>query len=308
MEELQSAASILMVRPANFGFNAETAASNAFQTNVTDIKESALQEKALAEFDQFVSVLRSNGVEVIVHREKYHPERRDSIFPNNWISFHSNGAIYIYPMEAPSRRLERDSDVIDLVRANFKINEQQDLSHYEEQHHYLEGTGSIIFDYENKKAYACLSSRTDKNILNELCAKLSYEAVVFDSVDRNGKPIYHTNVMMAIGSGYTVICLESIPERDRARVVSKLEDDGHDIISISFDQLESFAGNMLEVRNDNDQKFIVMSQSAFDSLTNEQTSAIENYAKILAMPIPTIETLGGGSTRCMMAAIHLPKK
>jgi hypothetical protein len=308
MEELQSATSILMVRPANFGYNEETASSNAFQTNITNINESTLQEKALAEFDQFVAVLRSNGIEVVVYHEKHHPERRDAIFPNNWISFHSNGSLYTYPMEAPSRRLERSADVIDLISTKFKFQNHQDLSYYEEQNLYLEGTGSIIFDYLHKKAYACLSSRTNETILNVLCEKLNYEAIVFNAIDRTGHPIYHTNVMMAIGSGYTVICLESIPEKDRKRVVAKLENDGHQIIAISFDQLESFAGNMLEVQNNSGKKFIVMSQSAFESLSSDQIDGIENHVVILAMPIPTIETLGGGSTRCMMAAIHLPKK
>ena len=302
---MQSTSHILMIRPVNFGFNEETAESNAFQNK--DKNQQAVQEKALAEFNGFVEILRANGVDVTVVDDNPQPYTPDSIFPNNWVSFHADGNIFLYPMQAENRRLERREDIISLLEDNFKVHHIVDLSRYEEQNKFLEGTGSMVLDRENKIAYACLSPRTDKDVLDVFCEQSGYTAICFDAVDENGKAIYHTNVLMCVGSKFAVICLDSVPNPHERVVVSEsLTSAEKEIIEISFEQMNQFAGNMLEVKNKEGETLIVMSASAFESLDERQIFTLKKYGKLAYADIQTIENNGGGSARCMMAEVHLP--
>lgn len=301
----QSTSHLLMIRPVNFGFNEETAESNAFQTK--DKNQQAVQEKALAEFNGFVHILRENGVDVTVVDDNPQPYTPDSIFPNNWVSFHGDGNIFLYPMQAENRRLERREDTISLLEDNFKVHHIVDLSRYEEQNKFLEGTGSMVLDRENKIAYACLSPRTDKDVLDVFCEQSGYTAICFDAVDENGKAIYHTNVLMCVGSKFAVICLDSIANPHERVVISEsLTSTGKEIIEISFEQMNQFAGNMLEVKSKNGETLIVMSASAYESLDEGQIFTLKQYGKLVYADIQTIENNGGGSARCMMAEVHLP--
>lgn len=301
----QSTSHILMIRPVNFGFNEETAESNAFQTK--DKNQQAVQEKALAEFNGFVEILTANGVDVTVVDDNPQPYTPDSIFPNNWVSFHGDGNIFLYPMQAENRRLERREDIISLLEDKFKVHHIVDLSRYEEQNKFLEGTGSMVLDRENKIAYACLSPRTDKDVLDVFCEQSGYTAICFDAVDENGKAIYHTNVLMCVGSKFAVICLDSIANPHERVVISEsLTSAGKEIIEISFEQMNQFAGNMLEVKSKEAETLIVMSASAYESLNEGQLFTLKQYGKLVYADIQTIENNGGGSTRCMMAEVHLP--
>jgi len=302
---MQSTSHLLMIRPVNFGFNEETAESNAFQNK--DKNQQTVQEKALAEFNGFVHILRKNGVDVTVVDDNPQPYTPDSIFPNNWVSFHADGNIFLYPMQAENRRLERREDIISLLEDNFKVHHIVDLSRYEEQNKFLEGTGSMVLDRENKIAYACLSPRTDKDVLDVFCEQSGYTAICFDAVDVNGKAIYHTNVLMCVGSQFAVICLDSVANPHERVVVSEsLTSAGKEIIEISFEQMNQFAGNMLEVKSKNGETLIVMSASAYESLDEGQISTLKQYGKLVYADIQTIENNGGGSARCMMAEVHLP--
>jgi len=301
----QSTSHLLMIRPVNFGFNEETAESNAFQNK--DKNQQAVQDKALAEFNGFVHILRENGVDVTVIDDTPEPYTPDSIFPNNWVSFHSDGNIFLYPMQAENRRLERREDIISLLEDRFKVQHIVDLSRFEEHKKFLEGTGSMVLDRDNKIAYACLSPRTDKEVLDVFCEQSGYRAVCFDAVDENGRAIYHTNVLMCVGSKFAVICLDSIANPHERIVVSEaLTSTQKEIIDISFEQMNHFAGNMLEVKSKNGETLIVMSESAYSALENEQISTLKNYGKLVYADIRTIENNGGGSARCMMAEVHLP--
>lgn len=301
---MQTTSHILMIRPVNFGYNAETAVNNAFQVAGMDAEA---QKKALREFDDFVSVLRSNGVDVTVVQDTPEPHTPDSIFPNNWISFHNDGTVIFYPMYAANRRLERKQHVIDTVRSLFEIKSQIDLSSYESKNIFLEGTGSIVLDRDNKIAYACLSPRTDKKVLEDFCKQTGFKPVSFRAVDSKGREIYHTNVMMCVADRYVVICLESIDDKtERENVTTAITGSGKEIIEISFDQMNHFAGNMLQVENVSGQKLLVMSSQAFRSLTKQQVDKLSSYNNIIHSPLVTIETNGGGSARCMMAEVHLP--
>ena len=300
---------ILMIRPAHFGFNPQTAGNNAFQSD--DKKESTedISKKAKSEFDGMVEKLRSQGVNIHVIEDTDEPKKPDAIFPNNWISFHVNGAVITYPMFAPNRRIERREDIIDTLGKTFKVDRRYTFEHYEEDEMYLEGTGSMLFDRDHKIVYACLSQRTDARLIDKFCVLVDYERVVFHSVDRNGLPIYHTNVMMALGEDFAVLCKESIHNADEmSELEDTLERTGKEIIDISYDQMEAFAGNMLQVRNETGQTFLVMSQAAHDSLTAEQIEKLSSKTQILPIDISTIEYYGGGSVRCMMAEIFLPSK
>ncbi|WP_237559525.1 citrulline utilization hydrolase CtlX [Edaphocola flava] len=296
---------LLMVRPSRFGFNAETAVNNAFQVAGD---QSNVQEKALQEFDHFVQALRDNHIDVLVVQDTEEPHTPDSIFPNNWISFHKNSTIVLYPMFAENRRLERKESIMDAIRSRYNIDNTIDLTKNEAQDIFLEGTGSIILDRKQKIAYANISPRTDKNLFKEFCEEMGYEPVIFEAKDEHGKDIYHTNVMMCVGDRYAVICLDCIPEAQREGVREALENSGKTIITISYDQMNHFAGNMLQVENTAGEKFLVMSTQAYESLSPEQVSAIENFNPIIHVPLYTIEQNGGGSARCMMAEILLPKK
>lgn len=293
---------ILLIRPANFGFNEETRASNVFQKELSENAET-VRQNALLEFEAVAAKLRSHGVDVFVFDDTPSPVKTDAVFPNNWISFHADGTVVLYPMLSANRRLERRADIIESLKDKFEITNIIDLSIYESENLFLEGTGSIVFDHANKIAYAALSPRTDKELFLDLCEKLNYKPVIFTAHDRSGSEIYHTNVMMCIGEEFAVICLESITDKsERANVFSKLATTGHEVVDITFDQMNSFAGNMLLVRND----LLVMSQSAHRSLTKTQKLALEKYCELLPFAIPTIETVGGGSARCMIAEIFLP--
>jgi hypothetical protein len=304
MTEQQSTSNLLMIRPVNFGFNEETAGSNAFQTR--DKNQQFVQHRALIEFNSLVEVLRLNGIEVTVIDDTPEPFTPDSIFPNNWVSFHAEGNIFLYPMQAENRRLERREDIIMRLEDRFAVNHIVDLSRHESEGKFLEGTGSMVLDRNNKIAYACISPRTDKDILDVFCAQTGYKTVCFDAFDEHNKAIYHTNVLMCIGTKFAVICLDSIVNPHEKIEVSESLKAGHkEIIEISFAQMNHFAGNMLEVQNKDGAYFIVMSTSAFKSLTEQQKKVLGNYGELIYSDINTIESNGGGSARCMIAEVHL---
>jgi hypothetical protein len=295
-----------MIRPVRFDFNAETAVNNSFQINS---KDHLAQEKAAQEFNQFIKVLTLNGIDVTVVNDTLDPHTPDSIFPNNWISFHSDGSICLYPMFAHNRRLERKETVLKAIQQKFTIHKRIDFTPYEQSNLFLEGTGSMVLDRDNHIAFACLSPRTDLVVLTDFCHQLNYKPVYFEALDENKKPIYHTNVMMCVAEKYVVICLEAISNiTERQKVIEAITNNGKVIIEIGFDQMNQFAGNMLQVHNKEGKLFLVMSSQAFYSLTKEQIDQIEFYNQIIHSDITTIETNGGGSARCMMAEVFLPKK
>lgn len=299
-----------MVRPANFGFNEETAASNAFQSRDGRLQPEDIRKNAVREFDAFVEHLRAAGVHVIVAADSAKPAKPDAVFPNNWATFHQEGFIVTYPMFAPVRRRERRRQVIDTVlREGFRSDHRVNLEFNEKINRFLEGTGSIIFDHQHRLAYACLSPRTDAGLLYELCQLLKYEQVVFHSVDANGQDIYHTNVMMALGETFVVICLDTVRDpKERKMLEQKFRETKKEIVEITLDQMNAFAGNMLQLRNDRDETLLVMSEQAFRSLAPVQVASLERHTRLLHSPIDTIETYGGGSARCMIAEVFLPEK
>jgi hypothetical protein len=309
---MQTTSHILMIRPLNFSFNAETAVNNAFQQNPGDTGSGAgggdadAQQLALGEFNRLVSLLRDNGVEVTVIDDTANPYTPDSIFPNNWVSFHEQGLVCLYPMFAVNRRLERKPGVLQQLGGAFRIGKTLDFSSYEQEGLFLEGTGSMVLDRDNKIAYACLSPRTDKGVLLDFCAKMGYRPEVFDAVDSRYQAIYHTNVMMCVADRYVVVCLDSLPvEAERQQLVATIRASGKELIPIGLQQMDRFAGNMLQVHNRQGEKLLVMSSQAYDSLSPEQIGQLSSYNRILHSPLTTIETNGGGSARCMMAEIHL---
>lgn len=294
-----------MIRPISFGFNEQTAESNAFQTRDTD--QQLAQANALAEFDDLVQILRDNGLNVTVIDDTPQPHTPDSIFPNNWVSFHANGDVFLYPMQAENRQLERREDIITQLEDNFTVKHVIDLSHFEHEGKFLEGTGSMVLDRENKIVYACLSPRTNAKVLATFCKQTGYKSINFHAVDENGLAIYHTNVMMALGTNFAVICLDSIIDIiEKQLVIQSLKDTGKQIVDISFTQMNQFSGNMLEVKNNAGDTLIVMSQSAYQSLSYEQKAVLSSFGKLVYADIHTIENNGGGSARCMIAEVHLP--
>jgi len=302
----QTTSHLLMIRPVAFGFNAETAVNNAFQ-QVGSNQDA--QIKAEKEFDVFVNKLRAAGVDITVIQDTPEPRTPDSIFPNNWISFHNDGTIILYPMFAVNRRAERKPHVIAELKKKFIINNTIDLTAFENKNLFLEGTGSMVLDRVNQISYACISPRTDLSVLKEWCQKTNYTSCSFRSVDQNGGEIYHTNVMMCVADKYVVICLDSIPNaEERNNVIQQINQSGKEIIPITLDQMNQFAGNMLQVENKEGEKYLVMSSRAYHSLTTEQISKIHTYNNILHSDLDTIETNGGGSARCMMAEIFLKEK
>ena len=301
---------LLMVRPARFGFNHETAHNNAFQVNDVRLSVQEISEKAVEEFDEFVRRIRSHGIEVIVIQDTSEPPKTDAVFPNNWFSTHSTGEVVLYPMYSEIRRLERREDIIDLLAEHFDSgNIDRSLLRHEEQDKFLEGTGSLILDRVNRLVYACYSDRTHPELLEGFCKAYGFEPVGFHATDDKGMPVYHTNVIMALGEELAIICLESIAsEEERKHLTLTLESSGKQVIDISLDQVHKFVGNMLEVRNSSGAKFMLMSQQAFKNLTPGQLSLIEKYDKVIHSPLETIEKYGGGSARCMLAEIFLRKK
>ncbi|WP_374361080.1 citrulline utilization hydrolase CtlX [Cloacibacterium sp.] len=306
---MQTTDTVLMIEPAAFGFNAETAQNNYFQINSENAET---QTKALQEFNNFEEKLRSKGINVITVKDTLETHTPDSIFPNNWISMHSDGTIVLYPMCAVNRRWERRNDVLEMLQKDFKVKEIVDLSASENEGKFLEGTGSMIFDHDNKLAYGSVSLRLDEKLFREFCEKFGFEPVVFHSyqtANNERLPIYHTNVMMCVADRFVVICLDCIDdETERKNVVNAIVNSGKEIVDISENQMQQFAGNMLQVQNSEGKKFLVMSQSAYQSLNQEQISNIEKYSEIIYSDLETIETNGGGSARCMLAEVFLEKK
>jgi hypothetical protein len=298
------ASTILMIRPASFGFNEQTASDNAFQHNV---HSNDIRQKVLKEFDDMVSTIRSAGIEVIVIDDTPDPPKPDAIFPNNWFCTLPGGTVATFPMYAANRRIERRSDIIDLLMHDFKITELDDWSSHEAHQMYLEGTGSMVMDHTNKIIYACTSERTNPLLLHKFGEGIGYDVISFSAKDKNGLPLYHTNVLMCIGNGFCIACDEIIDKADVEDLINSLNKTNTQLISISYEQLLNFAGNMLQLQNTKGEYFLVMSRSAFNSLNQEQRSAIQKYTGLLSVNISTIETVGGGSARCMMAEIFLSR-
>ncbi|MFQ3239244.1 MAG: hypothetical protein ACI9NI_001541 [Olleya marilimosa] len=307
----QTTNTILMIRPVNFRMNEQTAVNNYFQEDL-DLKNAEINKKAQDEFDAYVDKLRAVGVNVIVVEDKASLDTPDSIFPNNWVSFHENGDIALYPMFAENRRRERREDVfLRLEQEGFKINNIIDYTSAEDEGLFLEGTGSLLLDRVNEIAYCALSPRADEDLFIEFCEDFEYTPVVFtanQTVDGKRLPIYHTNVMMCLAETFAVICLDTIDDKkERKNVVSNLEKNNKKVIKITEAQMHQFAGNMLQVKGKDDKLYLVMSQAAHDSLTPTQIQLIEAHCPILSSSLETIETCGGGSARCMMAEVFLPK-
>jgi len=306
--ESQLTSTVLMIRPVRFESNPHTAASNRFQGR-SQLGAQEQQDAALKEFDGLAAMLREAGIDVVVVDDTSDPHTPDSIFPNNWVSFHADGSVVLYPMEAENRRVERRLDIIEKLNSDFgfQVGEVIDLTPHEAGGQFLEGTGSMVLDRINRVAYACQSSRTRLEPLGEFAQRLDYDIVTFDAVDRDGVAIYHTNVMMNIGEELAVICDAAIAREDqRNAVMQSLQDSGREVLSLTFDQMEAFAGNMLELRTSHGERLIALSQQALDSLTELQLDRLQENGRILAAAIDTIETSSGGSVRCMLAEIHLP--
>lgn len=302
----QTTNTVLMIRPVAFAKNEQTAKSNHFQKDIV-LSPVAIQKKAIAEFDVFVVRLQEKGIQVLVVEDTLNPHTPDSIFPNNWISFHENGIVAVYPMEAKNRRKERRDEVLELVEENgFQINNVLDYTEAEEEGLFLEGTGSMVLDRENKKAYCALSTRADEDLFIEFCEDFDYDPVIFtanQTVEGKRRPIYHTNVMLCIGSKFAIVCLDAIDDKkEKKSILQHLKQTKKEVITISEEQMHSFVGNMLELKGAENQ-VLVMSEQAHKSLKTNQLVKLEKYCYLLTVNITTIETLGGGSARCMLAEV-----
>ena len=301
----QSANAVVMIRPFRFYPNPETASDNAFQREVTATDADTISKAAQKEFDQAVELLRATGVTVHVFEDTRLPEKPDAVFPNNWFSTHPDGRVALYPMYSPARRNERRQDVIDELEKIYRIGALVDYSSYEQRGLYLEGTGSLVLDYVNRIAYVSLSKRSNRELVARFCKDFSFEPILFESVGDDGRPIYHTNVMMCVGSEFALVGLDLIADPgQRKTICRRLEASGKKVIELDRAQIANFAGNALELRNDSE-KLLVLSRRAAGALTTEQRNEIEQHARLLPLALPTIE-LAGGSARCMMATIHLP--
>jgi len=305
----QTTNNILMIRPANFGFNEETAESNAFQSTIEDKSSKEIQLLALQEFDAFVEKLRAYSINVIVIEDTPKPIKRDAIFPNNWVSFHESGIVVTYPMMAEIRRRERRTDIIELLKEDYIVDKEYSFEAYEEKEQYLEGTGSMVLDRRRKIAYASLSDRTNIKVLEKFAVLSNYQKVIFHATDESGLPIYHTNVMMSICETFVVICAECISsEVERNMLIKQLEATDKKILYITMEQVRAYAGNMLQVSQADGKSLVIMSEQAFRSLTPEQIMMLKGESDFLYASIPTIEQIGGGSVRCMIAEVFLPEK
>lgn len=301
---MQTTSHLLMIEPVNFSFNSETAVNNSFQKDSGDI-----QKKALEEFRGLVAILRQNKLDVLVVSDTETPYTPDSIFSNNWISFHEDGNVFLYPMFSANRRLERKQQVLDALKDRFIFKETIDLSDYEDRGYYLEGTGSLVLDRTNRLAYACLSPRTSKELIHSFCNLNQYTSIEFIANDKTGANIYHTNVMMCVADRYAVVCLSAITDTtEKEHVVTTLQNTGKEIIEIGIEQLYCFAGNMLQVINAENELLLVMSSQAYNSLDSKQIERLEKYNRIIHSPLHHIEAAGGGSARCMIAEIFLQRK
>lgn len=309
MSESQTAANVLMIRPARFAGNEQTAGSNKFQQINIATHADSIQAAALKEFDALVSALQQAGITVHAFADIPEPHTPDSIFPNNWVSFHADGTVVLYPMLAPNRRLERRLDVIEALdlQHGFQVTRTLDLTHREAEGKFLEGTGSLVLDRAHRVAYACLSPRTDMDVLGEFSQRMDYDIVAFEAFDANGAAIYHTNVLMSVGENFAAVCLDCIEPARRTAVGDMLRSTGHEVIELSMQQMHNFAGNMLQLRGQHG-SVIAMSDSACRSLDSQQRATLERHGRIVSVAIPTIERLGGGSVRCMIAELHLPGK
>ncbi|MEL6651440.1 MAG: arginine deiminase-related protein [Bacteroidota bacterium] len=300
----QITSTLFMVRPHSFGFNEETAESNAFMNQDEGHSNKELRQLATEEFDNFVQALREAQINIKVFDDPKKPHTPDAVFPNNWISTHTNGKLFLYPLQAESRRLERREDIVDYIQSQAGPYEVIDLTSWEKQDKFLESTGSMIMDRVNQRVYACISPRTNPELMRLFCQKAECDAVIFHAVDQNGQDIYHTNVMMALGVDFAVICLDSIRDLvERQTVINKLNESGHEIIEISQEQVNAFAGNMLQVENTQGERYLVMSRRAHESLLPAQRERLSALSNIIVGPLDVIETVGGGSVRCMMAEI-----
>ena len=295
---MQTTSKVFMVKPVRFGYNPQTAGNNAFSRPG---HENSAQENALREFTSYVALLRANKIDVVIGEDTSTPHTPDSIFPNNWFSTHEDGTMVLYPMSTLNRRHERKEGLLEVIRKNFEVRRLIDLTWWENDNLYLEGTGSMVLDRENKIVYAAKSQRTSEKVLEDFCKQMCYTPVYFEAYDRQGVAIYHTNVMMSVGTAYAIVCMESIRPEDRERVLGSIRDSGKKVLDISFDQLEHFAGNMLELRNTEGRPILVMSASARKSLTIEQNRELSAHYKLLSPQLDYIETHGGGSARCMLA-------
>ncbi len=298
------ATNIMMIRPALFYYNAETAVNNKFQKNIEEVHDAATRE-----FDSLVTLLIENNLSLTVIDDTTFPATPDSIFPNNWISFDEEGNVYLFPMFAKIRRLERKPQVISKLQEKFLIKNFIDLAHFEEQGHFLEGTGSMVLDRQKKIVYACLSDRTSGRVLDEFCSISGYRAIAFTATDARGFPIYHTNVMLCLGLDFAVVCLDAIGNQiEKQLLIKSLNETGKVIIEISLQQLDNFCGNMLQLRNNSGEDLIIMSTSAYTALDKDQRTILEEKNRLIHSPLHHIETAGGGSARCMIAEIFLPAK
>lgn len=304
---MQTTDTVLMIRPARFSFNRDTARNNHFQQAC--LPDDQAQQQALAEFDGYVETLRQQGVDVLVVQDTPEPHTPDSIFPNNCWSSHADGQLVLYPMEGANRRLERDKGVLQILQRHYQVHSTLDLSPLEQRQQFLEGTGSMVLDREHRISYACHSGRTHRLALEQFARQMDYRLCTFHAQDRHGQAIYHSNVMMSVGSQLALACLDAVGDTgERQQLEHQLRQTGKDILPLDFSQLEAFAGNMLELRNKQGQPLLVMSRSAWHSLALRQRQQIERYCHPVVVAIDTIERIGGGSARCMLAEIHLPTR
>jgi hypothetical protein len=306
-QSMDMAQTILMVRPNDFGYNSETAASNAFQSESLG-NEHEIAINALREFDAMVEVLLKNHIEVIIIEDTESPHTPDAVFPNNWFSTHEDGTVILYPMMAPNRRLERRSDILAILSSKYAVHEVYDLSVHEVNDRFLEGTGSIVFDHVSRIAYAALSERTNRSVFEECCKLLGYEPIAFRAFHEDGLPVYHTNVLMHVSPVISAICKEMIHQGDQAYVMESLLQHSNAIIHLDSMQVHRYAGNMLCVLNSKREPCLIGSKTGFDSLTNQQMNLIYQSCTPVSVNIPTIESIGGGSARCMIAEIALPHR
>lgn len=295
---------VLMIRPLAFGFNEETAENNVFQRKPGELLSASVANEAIKEFDRFAARLQNEGISVTVLNDIPEPKKPDAVFPNNWISFHDNGTLVTYPMYSVLRRKERREDLVIQLASKFRIRDWVHLEDFENQHQFLEGTGSLVLDRVAKIAYACISERTDQQLVFDWCSRMDYKPHMFHAVSQ-GKAIYHTNVMMAIASDVAVVCLECIPDHDEREALKISLSAYHNVVEITVAQVQSYAGNMLALKNNRGEELMVMSERALQCLKQEQRNEIEQYCRIVSSPINTIEDVGGGSARCMIAEIFL---
>ena len=306
---MQLPIAVVMVRPASFGFNPDTAPSFMFQRETTEASRKEIERRARMEFDLLAGRLGEAGVEVIIAEDKEDLNTPDAVFPNNWVSFHHDGTVVLYPMLAPSRRPERRRDIIEKLQGSgFRVSRVIDLTHHENQGRFLEGTGSVVFDHADHLAYANLSARTNEQVLTELCSTLGYTPVTFHANQQNGDPVLHTDMTISIGDRFAIFCPDSIADpAERKRVLDSLKSTGREIVSIDLKQLEQFAGNVLQLRTKNDRSALAISTSACLALRAEQRDAIQKFTQLVESPLPIFEGIGRGSARCMMADVHLPR-